>query len=60
MADALSAKNAEIEALHSSIESLKKQVAASEVKLSSLQVSICYPVLYRTYLDYFFYWISHS
>lgn len=45
MADALSAKNAEIEALHSSIESLKKQVAASEVKLSSLQVSICYPVL---------------
>ncbi|KAJ4749655.1 Golgin-84 [Rhynchospora pubera] len=37
MADALSAKNTEIEALLNSIEALKKQVAASESKLTSLQ-----------------------
>jgi peptidoglycan hydrolase CwlO-like protein len=45
MADALSAKNAEIEALHSSIDALKKQLTASEAKLTTLQVPICQFVL---------------
>lgn len=38
MAEALSAKNAEIEALVSSMDSLKKQTALSEGNLASLQV----------------------
>lgn len=38
MADALSAKNAEIEALLSSMEAVKKQAALSEGNLASMQV----------------------
>lgn len=37
MADALAAKNSEIEALMSSIDALKKQASASDEKLASLQ-----------------------
>ncbi|KAL6519141.1 hypothetical protein OROGR_018461 [Orobanche gracilis] len=40
MADALSAKNAEIEALVSSVDSLKKQAALAEGNLASLQASL--------------------
>ena len=40
MADALSAKNSEIEALTVSVGDLKKQSAAAEAKLASLQVSV--------------------
>ncbi|KAL6560953.1 hypothetical protein OROHE_006130 [Orobanche hederae] len=40
MVDALSAKNAEIEALVSSVDSLKKQAALAEGNLSSLQASL--------------------
>lgn len=39
MADALAAKNSEIEALVTSMDALKKQAASSEGKLASLQVS---------------------
>lgn len=38
MAEALAAKNSEIEALVSSIDTLKKQAALSEGNLASLQV----------------------
>lgn len=38
MADALSAKNSEIETLTSSMDALKKQSAGAEEKLASLQV----------------------
>lgn len=40
MADALSAKNAEIEALMNSLDAMKKQAALSEGNLASMQV--CY------------------
>ncbi|GER28815.1 golgin candidate 1 [Striga asiatica] len=40
MADALSAKNAEIETLVSSVDSLKKQAALAEGNLASLQASM--------------------
>lgn len=39
MVEALSAKNAEIETLVSSVDALKKQAALAEGNLSSLQVS---------------------
>lgn len=38
MVEALSAKNAEIEALVGSVDALKKQAALSEGNLASLQV----------------------
>lgn len=38
MSDALAAKNSEIEALANSLDALKKEAAASESKLASLQV----------------------
>ncbi|KAJ8643241.1 hypothetical protein MRB53_004989 [Persea americana] len=40
MADALAAKNSEIEALVTSMDALKKQAAASEGKLASLQANM--------------------
>lgn len=49
MADALAAKNSEIEALVSSMDALKKQAAASEGKLASLQVS-CTHIIHCTYM----------
>lgn len=39
MAEALTAKNAEIEAVLSSVEAIKRQAALSEGNLASLQVS---------------------
>lgn len=45
MVDALSAKNSEIEALTISMGNLKKQSAAAEEKLSSLQVSVFSSIL---------------
>lgn len=39
MVEALSAKNAEIETLVSSVDSLKKQAALAEGNLASLQVN---------------------
>lgn len=39
MVDALSAKNAEIEALVSSVDALKKKSALAEGNLTSLQVN---------------------
>lgn len=39
MVDALTAKNVEIESLAKSLDSWKKRAAASEEKLSSLEVS---------------------
>lgn len=38
MADALASKNSEIESLFSSMDAMKKQAAASEGKLASVQV----------------------
>ena len=38
MADALAAKNAEIEAVLSSVEAIKRQAALSEGSLASMQV----------------------
>ena len=40
MADALAAKNAEIEALVNSVDGLKRQAALSEGNLASLQVCL--------------------
>lgn len=39
LSDALAAKNSEIDALVNSLDALKKEAAASEEKLASLQVS---------------------
>lgn len=40
MAEALTAKNSEIEALSNSVDSLKKQLALSEGSLASMQVGV--------------------
>lgn len=40
MSEALAAKNSEIETLVSSLDSMKKQAAASEGNLASLQVRL--------------------
>lgn len=45
MAEALAAKNAEIEALVSSMDALKKQAALSEGNLASLQVHFKLPII---------------
>lgn len=45
MAEALAAKNAEIEGLVSSTDALKKQAALSEGNLASLQVHFKLPIL---------------
>jgi len=41
MVEALAAKNAEIEALLSSMDAVKRQAALSEGNLASLQVPLC-------------------
>jgi len=41
MAEALAAKNAEIEALLSSMDAVKRQAALSEGNLASMQVPLC-------------------
>lgn len=57
MAEALAAKNSEIETLMSSLDSLKKQASSSDLKLSSLQVcnqDIKYHILLITVLGNLF------